>query len=92
MTDFIKCLLDVFARLQEGLGRVPERSSLAEGPGDGSVIQWEDEDYLYLDVDLRPGATDIVDICIYRGHAFIRMAKYMPLPDVTPDGVSWDSP
>ena len=42
---------------------------------DRELGRWEDEEYIYLEADLDADNGTGVEICIYKGRAFIRITR-----------------
>jgi hypothetical protein len=88
MTPLPKLLRRVLEELtHEQGGPCPVESGAPDGE---HLERWEDEDYIYLEADLAEDLGPAIDICIYKGRAFIRMTRISPDRRRTCDDVMGD--
>ena len=76
ITELLRGLMEELARQQDG--------TIDPKPlHDRELCRWEDEGHIYLEADLDAEHRTFVDICIYRGRAFIRMTRKVVDPAET---------
>jgi hypothetical protein len=61
-------------RMALELARLRDAEVLPDG-ADSPPSRWEDEDYIYLEVELSAGADLEADISLWAGRALIRIAR-----------------